>query len=54
MKADAVVIESPKRLRGFLGIPAGMRYPVMAAIFPCVYFFGMFYLFPREIGRAHV
>ena len=47
MKADAVVIESPKRLRGFLGIPAGMRYPVMAAIFHCVYFFGMFYLFPR-------
>jgi len=53
MKADAVVIESPKRLRGFLGIPAGMRYPVMAALFHCVYFFGMFYLFPRGSALDH-
>ena len=47
MKADAVVIESPKTASRIFGHTRWDALPVMAAIFHCVYFFGMFYLFPR-------
>jgi fatty acid desaturase len=47
MKSNAVVIESPKTDSRFFAHTRWDALPVLAAIFHCVYFFGMFYLFPR-------
>ena len=47
MKANAVVIESPKTDSRIFAHTRWDAIPVLAAIFHCVYFFGMFYLFPR-------
>src|SRR5205814_8180304 len=47
MKANAVVIESPKTASRIFGHTRWDALPVMAAIFHCGYFCGMFYLFPR-------
>jgi len=47
MKSNAVVIESPKTASRFFAHTRWDALPVLAAIFHCVYFFGMFYLFPR-------
>ena len=53
MKANAVVIESPKTASRIFGHTRWDALPVMAAIFHCVYFFGMFYLFPRGSALDH-
>src|SRR5207237_8832662 len=47
MKANAVVIESPKTDSRIFAHTRWDVLPLMAAIFHCVYFFGMFYLFSR-------
>ena len=47
MKSSAVVIESPKTDSRFFSHTRWDTVPVLAAIFHCVFFFGMFYLFPR-------
>src|SRR6201993_1703226 len=47
MKSNAVVIESPKTDSRIFAHTRWDAIPVFAAIFHCVYFFGMFYLFPR-------
>jgi hypothetical protein len=45
MKSSAVVIESPKTDSRVFAYTRWDVLPVLAAIFHCVYFFGMFYLF---------
>lgn len=47
MKSSPVVIESPKTDSRIFAHTRWDAVPVLAAIFHCVYFFGMFYLFPR-------
>jgi fatty acid desaturase len=47
MKSSAVVIESPKTDSRFFSHTRWDTVPVLAAIFHCVFFLGMFYLFPR-------
>jgi len=47
MKANAVVIEQPRTNSRIFAHTRWDAIPVLAAIFHCLYFFGMFYLFPR-------
>src|SRR5437879_5371791 len=47
MKANAVVIDQPRTNSKIFAHTRWDAIPVFAAIFHCVYFFGMFYLFPR-------
>ena len=47
MKANAVVIEQPRTNSRLFAHTRWDAIPVLAAIFHCLYFFGMFYLFPR-------
>jgi len=47
MKPTAVVIESPKTDSRIFAHTRWDALPVLAAIFHCVYFFGMFHLFAR-------
>ena len=53
MKSSAVVIESPKTDSRFFSHTRWDTVPVLAAIFHCVFFFGMFYLFPRGSALDH-
>jgi hypothetical protein len=47
MKSNAVVIERPETDSRVFAHTRWDTLPVLAAIFHCAYFFGMFYLFPR-------
>ena len=47
MKSNAVVIESPTTDSRIFAHTRWDAIPVLAAIFHCAYFFGMFYLFSR-------
>ena len=47
MKSNAVVIESPTTDSKIFAHTRWDSIPVLAAIFHCAYFFGMFYLFSR-------
>jgi hypothetical protein len=47
VKSNAVIIESPKTDSRIFAHTSWDALPVLAAIFHCVYVFGMFYLFPR-------
>jgi hypothetical protein len=47
MKSNAVVIESPATDSRIFAHTRWDSIPVLAAIFHCAYFFGMFYLFSR-------
>ena len=47
MKSNAVVLESPKTDSRIFAHTRWDALSVLAAIFHCVYLFGMFYLFPR-------
>ncbi|HWH92035.1 MAG TPA: fatty acid desaturase, partial [Candidatus Binatia bacterium] len=47
MKSNAVVIESPQTDSRIFAHTRWDAIPVLAAIFHCAYFFGMFYLFSR-------
>ena len=47
MKPNAVVIDSPHTDSRIFAYTRWDAVPVLAAILHCIYFFGMFYLFPR-------
>ena len=47
MKSNAVVIKSPRTDSRIFAHTRWDSIPVLAAIFHCAYFFGMFYLFSR-------